>query len=277
MAYLTGVSKFSKIGVFSATNNIVDCSAMPAYCTMFGYIHDEISDKLYEYVLNIAEKFDMKVSVLLEKMKVYYDGYTFCNKNTVYNPISVLSFFLYMQFKDYWVETGSQEFIAKYMSSKKINVEDFDNSNFTVNLKDIDSPGEITNQLEPALYLYQAGYLTPRLEPVTGRYYLTYPNLEVRSTMFQLVQYDFFRSAEGRKNSVSEFLQFITNDDYVGVLVTFNQIFSGEKLDVLGILNYMTRQDSRLLTNQSCVFFYNLKNSTLILNCQATLASTTWL
>lgn len=244
---------------------------------MFGYIHDEISDKLYEYVLNIAEKFDMKVSVLLEKMKVYYDGYTFCNKNTVYNPISVLSFFLYMQFKDYWVETGSQEFIAKYMSSKKINVEDFDNSNFTVNLKDIDSPGEITNQLEPALYLYQAGYLTPRLEPVTGRYYLTYPNLEVRSTMFQLVQYDFFRSAEGRKNSVSEFLQFITNDDYVGVLVTFNQIFSGEKLDVLGILNYMTRQDSRLLTNQSCVFFYNLKNSTLILNCQATLASTTWL
>jgi hypothetical protein len=198
---------------------------------MFGFTHEEIGNRLTPYVSKIAKSMKIEVNTLLAKMNEYYDGYAFGSEKTVYNPISVLSFLVDKAFDDYWIQTGDQHFIAEYMASKDINIEDFDRSTFKVRKKDIESPGEITNNLAPTLYLYQAGYLTPRKQKSTGTYYLSYPNFEVRIAMHRLINFDFFESEEERESVVNSLERSLVKDDYVGILATLNRIFSGEKTE----------------------------------------------
>ncbi|MDR1857645.1 MAG: AAA family ATPase, partial [Desulfovibrio sp.] len=130
VAYITGISKFSRAGVFSTANNIIDYSTHLGYGAMFGYTDEEIAENFSDYLPVTAETLNMHVGSILPNMKAYYDGYTFCGKSSIYNPISVLSFFSNMRFKDYWVETGSQEFIKNYFSSYNIKFEDFDDGEY---------------------------------------------------------------------------------------------------------------------------------------------------
>jgi hypothetical protein len=219
----------SRINVLYAANNIKDYSIDPNYCTMFGYTYSEIVHNFNEYIIDTAKTMRFDTKELLEKIRIYYDGYTFCGETTVYSPISILNFFAEKCFKAFWVETDNQEFIEKYISSNNIDVEGFDKSEVEIDESEIESPGEITKELEPALYLYQAGYLTPKLNPATNTYCLTYPNMEVRFAILKLTKYNFFDSKEERSVATNEFRKFTVNGDYVGILTTFNRIFSGER------------------------------------------------
>jgi hypothetical protein len=226
VVYITGIRKFSKVGIFSAVNNIVDFSTNQDYCTMFGYTDKEIFDNFSDYLPETAEALNMSVEGLLVNLKAYYDGYTFCGESSVYNPVSVLSFFSHKRFRDYWIETGSQKFIEKYISSRNVKFEDFYGSEYEIPFSLVESPGEITQLLEPALCLYQAGYLTAKKSDKVLDYYLTYPNQEVRTAMLKLVKRNFFSSKMEESQQIKEFRNNLLNGNYAGIFTTFYRVIS---------------------------------------------------
>ncbi|MDR1856270.1 MAG: PD-(D/E)XK nuclease domain-containing protein [Desulfovibrio sp.] len=100
------------------------------------------------------------------------------------------------------------------------------------------APGEITNKLNPAYYLYQAGYLTPRLLPgKKSEYYLTYPNIEVRSAMASMVTDNFFSSTSQESITRDEIDACLDNEDYIGFLLILN--------DFLSLIPYSDRAQKR--------------------------------
>jgi hypothetical protein len=230
IAYLTGINKLSSGGFFSATNNIVDFSTHRDFSTMFGFTGEEIVKYFSGYLPSVAEALKIEKDNVLPGLKKYYDGYAFCGNSTVYNPISVLSFFKDKEFKNYWKNTGDQEFIAKYMSTKNVNVEDFEtlNPKSEITKYQIERPGVITAELEPALYLYQAGYLTPKKDDEYGVYYLTYPNIEVRDSMLKLVKYNFFDSEEEGLSASSKLRKALKDGNHAEVLAILNCMLSNK-------------------------------------------------
>jgi hypothetical protein len=227
VAYITGISKFSKLGVVSFLNNVTDFSNNPNFCDMFGYTEKELRKYYEPYINKTATKMKMAPELLIDKLKSYYDGYSFCGEESVYNPISIHNFFVNEEFKDYWIKTGSQKFIEKYIHQKNVTVEEFEH--VKIEIEQLEEPGEITPDIEPALFLYQAGYLTQRKQVGENGnigYYLTYPNNEVRAAMIRLTRRNFYSSFKEKDRDMIEFEKCLKNEDYVGMLHVINNVFS---------------------------------------------------
>lgn len=197
---------------------------------MFGLTLEEIINNFKPYINDAEESLQISSGDFLAKLKSYYDGYAFSKNDsvTVCNPIAILEFFYHKKFDNYWCKTGDDDFVKHYMKNAKLTIVDLEH--YAVTVGQIEMPGEVTQSLAPALYLYQAGYLTPRKE-VNGYdgYYLTYPNLEVRSSMINQTEYDFFIAAQWEEKSRTIYrnlMNCMKNEDYVGLLAIFNTFFS---------------------------------------------------
>lgn len=177
-ALLTGVSKFSKVSLFSGLNNIEDISLNPDYATLCGYTETEIKQVFTDYAENTD--FDL--------LRQWYNGYNFLGEK-VYNPFDVLLYFKSNDFKNYWFETGSPSFLLKLIRERQYNLLDMENIYLTeADLGSFDI-GEITLET----LLFQTGYLTiERVEEFDGDklFYLTYPNREVKASLNQYLLRD---------------------------------------------------------------------------------------
>ncbi|NUU97718.1 AAA family ATPase, partial [Marinitoga sp. 1138] len=122
--FITGITKFTKTGVFSALNNLNDISLDTAYSQMFGYTQEELEYYFKEHIEETAKKFGITKKELLEEMKRYYNGFSFDGEHTVYNPFSILQFFQKKELRNYWFESGSPSFLYEYIKGKKIEYED---------------------------------------------------------------------------------------------------------------------------------------------------------
>jgi hypothetical protein len=134
----------------------------------------------------------ISVSKLLEKMRFYYNGFTFDSgaKTRLYNPFSTLLFLKGKEFFNYWMDTGQSKFIAEYMKNRNLTVEQF--RNFPITRDFARNPGDV-DSTPPEGFLYQSGYLT--LRPATGGgLALDYPNTEVLNSMSKLVAQNIFQS-----------------------------------------------------------------------------------
>ncbi len=172
-AFLTGVSKFSKVNIFSGLNNIEDISLTPAYGNICGYTQHNIENDFKEYLKGVD----------LVKLKEWYNGYNFL-KDNVYNPFDILLFirnnFVY---DNYWFETGTPSFLIELIKKKNYHLP---------NLEKIILGGEILksfdiDNIKIEVLLYQTGYLT--IEKVlqsfdgTQNYKLCIPNKEVKLSL----------------------------------------------------------------------------------------------
>jgi hypothetical protein len=177
-AFITGVSKFSKMGVFSSLNNLYDISLDPEFSAMMGYTHEEFENYFQPYLNTVARKSGISVEKLPEMIRDYYNGFSFDGETRVYNPFSTLSLLTRGVFDNFWVESGSTSLIRNFLKDKELTIEQF--RNLPVQRAFLTSPGEIEST--PARgFLYQTGYLT--LRKVNNDYYLDYPNFEVLSAM----------------------------------------------------------------------------------------------
>ena len=176
---ITGVSKFSKAGVFSCLNNLKDISMSKEYSDIVGYTQKELEDNFVDWFGKIEKELSMNRKELIAKIKKYYDGFSFDGIVRVYNPFSVLNFFADSNFGNYWYDSATPSFLAKYL--KKYGVNDpkaYINKEVSV---------DFTNSREIEIasvesFLYQAGYLTIKKREdklIT----LDYPNEEVKSSM----------------------------------------------------------------------------------------------
>ncbi len=198
-AFLTGVTKFSKVSVFSGINNIVDISLEKPYGTVCGYTQHDLETVFAEHLQNAD----------MNEIKRWYNGYYFMGDH-VYNPFDILLFIAKeKEFKSYWFETATPTFLVKLLEQKQFFLPDLSNIKAGEELLtsfDID-------RIDPVTVLFQLGYLTIKEVRRRGTfvsYILGFPNLEV-STAFTTSLLDLF-SESSRRNTLQENICFSLED-----------------------------------------------------------------
>jgi hypothetical protein len=179
LVFITGISKFAKVSLFSHLNNLTDITLTERYAALTGYTQEELEFYFADYIDSCCEKLQMSREELLQQMKIWYDGYTWDGVTEVYNPFGTLNFLNDQFFKNYWFATGSPEFLIQQM--RKYDRFDVENSRVDSSILD---KYDIEN-LALIPLLFQTGYLTVKsANPRTGEYVLDYPNKEVRQSMY---------------------------------------------------------------------------------------------
>ncbi|MDR1979655.1 MAG: ATP-binding protein [Synergistaceae bacterium] len=225
--FMTGITKFSKMGVFSAMNNLKDISMTDRYATMLGYTQDELERDFGLHIDRAAEKLGVSREKLLEQIKDYYDGFSFDGNSRLYNPFSTLNFFDEQAFNNFWFETGTPSYIAGYMKDKKLTVDEFRGRGVSRDFAT--SPGAIENATAES-FLYQSGYLTLR-PGVADDYSLDYPNQEVLTSMSRLLTENILGSRSEAESSAQNMKQCLYNGDADGAVQEFNRLLASISYD----------------------------------------------
>ena len=178
LIFITGVSKFSKVGVFSGLNNLTDLTAHSEYATMFGYTQAELEQYFSEEITTTAKILALSREELLDQLRWWYNGYRFhLNAETVYNPVSINMFFYRKEFDNFWFETGTPTFLINLLREQGIyNLELVPQSKQSMDTFELED-------LNPYGLMYQTGYLTIKSRNAFGLYELGYPNHEVEHAM----------------------------------------------------------------------------------------------
>jgi hypothetical protein len=178
---LTGVSKFSKAGVFSGLNNLKDISMDTRCSSLLGITKQEMESCFKEHIDRFAETEDISNAELIEKIAYWYDGFCFsgtCEK--VFNPFSMLLLFDNARFSNYWFESATPSFLIKLIKEKDFDLTGLDGINIS---ESSFSSYEIEN-LKTIPILFQTGYLTiAAYNKERMEYTLAYPNFEVKNSM----------------------------------------------------------------------------------------------
>jgi hypothetical protein len=180
--FITGVTKFSRMGIFSPLNNLVDISIRPKFGAFMGYTQKELNRNFAPYLRRTARRLGMGKTELSAKIRDYYDGFSFDGLKRLYNPFSILYFLTTKNFDNFWMMSGSNTLIRRFLSDKRITADQYQGKE--VDRSFVMEPGEI-DITPPEGFLYQAGYLTLRYKDPT-RYVLELPNLEVRASLSAL-------------------------------------------------------------------------------------------
>jgi hypothetical protein len=175
---ITGVSRFSKVSIFSDLNNLEDISLVESKNELVGITQEELETNFTEELDNLAVKFEMNRPELLAEIKKWYNGYSWKGKNTVYNPFSLLCFMKQQSFENYWFQTGTPSFLINHMKQNREFL--LENVRFGANaLSNFDIEHLSTGPL-----LFQTGYLTIKsYDTKLGLYELGYPNKEVEDSL----------------------------------------------------------------------------------------------
>jgi hypothetical protein len=181
--FITGISKFTKMGVFSGLNSPIDISLDEDYAQMCGYTQEELEYYFSGHLDELVEKFGITKQELLKRIKDYYDGFCFDGIHKLYNPFSTLNFFAKRKFLNYWMDSGTPKIIADYLKQKKLTVEEFRGKTISGNFAN--NPGDMDRTL-PEGFLYQSGYLSIK-ETKGDNFVLDYPNTEVLNSMSHLL------------------------------------------------------------------------------------------
>lgn len=223
LVFLTGVSKFSKVGIFSGLNNLQDISMHPAYATMLGYTQQELEENFPEEIAATAVHLKISREELLEKMRHWYNGYHFSiHADSVYNPVSVNLFFNTGDFENFWFATGTPTFLVNLL--KQQGLYDFKlNESSQIEFDSFD-----LEDLRPHGLLYQTGYLTILGRDEYGIYQLGYPNYEVENSMLAYLLEAFGGVPKGSGLVVALRLEkAFEHDDLTQVMRILTGMFAG--------------------------------------------------
>ncbi len=178
-AFLTGVTKFSKVSIFSDLNNLQDISMITEYSDICGITVEELKLNFEPEIKSLGERKKKNFEEILLELKKKYDGYVFAKEGrSVYNPFSVLSAFSAKDLGNYWFSTGTPTFLVNYLKDAYYNIPDLD-GNVEINEAGIDLYR--ADAKDPLPILFQSGYLTIKEYIEEGNMYrLGFPNDEVR-------------------------------------------------------------------------------------------------
>lgn len=193
LAFITGISKFSKVGVFSDLNNLTDLTFNPVFATALGLTETELRQDLAEYISDFARRENITEDALLAQIQHWYDGFRFAPEaENVYNPFSTLLLFYHQRFSNYWFESGTPTFLIHLLQQRNYDVEQLN----TLELNEMAFSTYEIERLAILPLLYQTGYLTIKeYDPKTQSYKLDYPNYEVENA-FLVYLLDAFTNTE---------------------------------------------------------------------------------
>ena len=198
--FLTGVTKFSKISLFSDLNNLMDISLDENYTDICGITEEEIKTNFKEHLQAFAEKENTTKEDILSQLKAMYDGYHF-SKNTdvdIYNPFSLINSLTRREFENYWFQTGTPTFLIKLLKENDYDLKDFSEGN--IDAVDLTSKESMLNA--PIALFYQSGYLTIKdYDRDFSSYVLGYPNREVEQSFLDFLLPKYINTEENMSTS----------------------------------------------------------------------------
>jgi len=192
---LTGVSRFSKVSVFSGMNNLTDISQNEDFSTLVGFTQTELEKYFPDYLAILANKFNLSIAELLPGIKEWYNGFSFDGENKLYNPFSILALFTEFEFRNYWFSTGTPTFLIDLIKKQKQLPEEFEH----LKVNDLTGSTQQIKNFPLIPLLYQTGYLTIEKAGRDGLrpyYFLNYPNEEVRYSFLTYITAAFLNKDE---------------------------------------------------------------------------------
>ena len=234
-AFLTGVTKFGKVSVFSDLNNLTDLSYDQRYASICGISEQELHHYFDEGVMRLAETNGMTKDDCYQKLRRDYDGYHFCQNSVgMYNPFSVLNTLTSCQFRDYWFETGTPSFLVYQLKKTGYSLDAMTEEELTTDtLNSIDIMDE-----NPLPLLYQSGYLTLRdYDPVFDTYTLGFPNREVEQGFIKYLLPFYTPKVQDRTRfSAKQFVKDLQKGDAEGFMQRLQDFFATGDYQVMGRL-----------------------------------------
>lgn len=211
--FITGITKFSQLSIFSTINNITVISMSPKYAALCGITEEELTTTLAPDIELLAENYDCTPEEMHQRLKTRYDGYKFSRKSPeIYNPFSLFKAFDLGEVGNYWFDSGTPSYLIKQMQKFKTDITKLDRMEAAAS--DFDKP---TEAMEDALpLLYQSGYLTIKgYDREAEMYTLAIPNQEVQTGYAEglLPTYTGIRSNDVQKGFALKFWRALKKDD----------------------------------------------------------------
>ena len=182
--FITGITKFTQISLFSGLNNLSNISFEPEYAAICGITKEEVVKDFKPEIEKMAEIEGWTFDETVAQLKAYYDGYHFSRRNMVdvFNPFSLINALADSDIKNYWASSGATSLLPKFVDDMEIKLKKFDPCKLirqTIETSDVTGGGA-------ELFLYQSGYLTIK-DYQMGVYILGFPNHEVRQALYDMV------------------------------------------------------------------------------------------
>ncbi len=218
--FITGVSKFSKVSIFSDLNNLQEITSHWDYVDICGYTQEELESYFKPYFPKAMQRNKCDEKTLLAELKQWYNGYSWDARIPVYNPFSILNFFSTGQFRNYWFKTGTPTFLINLLKERFIyNFNKVETSLSAIENYDLDN-------LDTIPLLLQTGYLT--IIKIEGNFtILDYPNREVKESMMENLlagfRHDFSTNSLPIIRNINHAFQ---QDNFVAIIEYLNHTFS---------------------------------------------------
>ena len=182
--FITGITKFTQISLFSVLNNLSNISFEPEYAAICGITKEEVVRDFKPEINKLAEYEDWTFDEAVAQLTAYYDGYHFSRRNMVdvFNPFSLINALADSDLKNYWASSGATSLLPKFVDDMELKLGNFDPCAIlrqTIETSDVTGGGA-------ELFLYQSGYLTIK-DYQKGVYILGFPNTEVRQALYETV------------------------------------------------------------------------------------------
>lgn len=215
--FITGITKFSQLSIFSEINNFNNISMLDRYSAICGISKDELVTAMRPDVMRLAEALSSTYDETLRELTDFYDGYHFSERSEdVFNPFSLIQAMANKKIAAYWFASGTPAYLLNTLRKYHVGAMDIEQKSVGVDDFDV-SPEQMTS---PLPLLYQSGYLTiKRYSPLMQRYSLDYPNKEVRLGMLKALAPNYLSPVQFDNNSfVAAFTECLYHDDMDGAL-----------------------------------------------------------
>lgn len=225
-AFLTGVTKFSKVSVFSGLNNLRDITLSEPHATLLGVTQDELLLYFDEHIARLSGKTGIDREILEKKIREWYNGYSWDGENFVYNPFSLLTLFNENNFDNFWFSTGTPRFLVDLIKEQPYVLPKLDRwpvSSFAFDSYDPD-------RMEVTPLLFQSGYLTIKkitTDEEEKSYHLDFPNQEVKNSfLIYLLQEFTTQSKVFGSHFLKRVAKIIETDDFENLIVEMKSHFA---------------------------------------------------
>ena len=216
--FITGITKFSQLSIFSELNNLDNISMFDQYSAICGISKTELITQMKPDIEALGDDLGMTYEECLTELTRFYDGYHFSKKSEdVFNPFSLVKALNARDIAPYWFGSGTPTYLIKTLQKYHVNVMDIEKKSCDVDDFDV-SPEMMTSALP---LLYQSGYLTiKKYNPILHRYTLEYPNREVKIGMLKSLSPNYLSPISLDNNSlVGDFLEKLYDADVEGAMV----------------------------------------------------------
>ena len=232
-AFLTGVTKFGKVSVFSDLNNLEDMSMSPRFVDICGITTTELTTSLKPYIEDLAAYNSISYDQALDKLRELYDGYHFReHADGLYNPFSVLNTLKNKVFKSYWFETGTPSYLATLLVRHNYNLEEMTGVEVDEDvLNSIDS-----ESYDPIPVIYQSGYLTIKdYDERFQLYRLGFPNKEVEDGFMKFLIPYYLTRNDDRSTAfdIRKYVQDLRNGNVDEFVTRMRALFADTPYDLV--------------------------------------------